>query len=87
MRSSFLEEAGGVGGVKGVRILPEEDLVVPLVGVSGGSHMSFKSARDDLVETVDAGDNHENLFGSTTDSISWLLFFEIGVGRKVVQDF
>ncbi len=57
VRSSFLDELGGVGGVKGVRSPSVVALLVCLVGVSGGSQMSLKSAGDDAGETVDAGDN------------------------------
>lgn len=87
MKSSFLEESGGVGGVKGVRILRGEALVVRLVGVSGKSHMSLNPAGDDVVDTVDAGDIQEILLESSTDSTPRLLFSEIGVGRNVAQGF
>ena len=73
--------------MKGVRILRGEALVVRLVGVSGKSHMLLNPAGDDMVETVDAGDNQENLFGSSTDRVSWLLLSETGVGRNVAQGF
>jgi len=87
VKSSFLEESGGVGGVKGVRILRGEALVVRLVGVSGKSHMSLNPAGDDVVDTVDAGDIQEILLESSTDSTPRLLFSEIGVGRNVAQGF
>ena len=87
MKSSFLEESGGVAGVKGARILRGEALVVRLVGVSGTSHMSLNPAGDDVVDTVNAGDTQEILLGSSTDSTPRLLFSETGVGRNVAQGF
>jgi hypothetical protein len=64
---SFLEDSGGVSGVKGIRMLREETALDLPEGVSGESQISPKPAEVDTVETVDAGDSHENFFEPIED--------------------
>ena len=86
VKSNFLEDPKVVGGVKGVRMLREEASFDGPEGVFGESQRKSALARDDAVETVDAGDNHDRFLESSQENrLSCPSSFGVDCDKKLLH--